>query len=91
MYNILSISDPAGLRTSSLEAPGLHDTNLKIRGQDLLGHVIVKECQIKIMAPTAMFTVTILQRAKFKPPNIIAHEKGFRFHAQPTTGAYSCL
>ena len=22
---------------------------------------------------------------------MIAHEKGFKFHAQPQTGAYSCL
>ena len=28
-----------------------------------------------------------------KPPNIIAwaHEKGFKFQAQPHTGAYSCF
>ena len=44
------------------------------------------------ISPTAivMFTVAILQRATVKPPNIIAHEKGFNFHAQPKTGAYSC-
>ena len=40
------------------------------------------------LSPTAivMFPVTILQRATVKPPNIIAHEKGFKFHAQPQTG-----
>ena len=37
-----------------------------------------------------MFTVAILQKAKVKPPNIIAHEKDFKFHAQPKTGEYSC-
>ena len=30
-----------------------------------------------------MFTVAILQRATVKPPNIIAHGKGFKFHVQP--------
>ena len=34
--------------------------------------------------------VAILQQATVKPPNIIAHEKGFKSHAQPQTGAYSC-
>ena len=37
-----------------------------------------------------MFTVALLQQATVKLPNIIAHEKGFKFHAQPQTGAYSC-
>ena len=39
-----------------------------------------------------MFTVAILgilERATVKPANIITHEKGFKFHAQPQTGAYS--
>ena len=26
-----------------------------------------------------------------QPSNIIAHEKGFKFHAQPQTGAFSCF
>ena len=62
-----------GVGASSLEAPGLHDTNLNTlstltpRDQELLGH-------IKMMA---VFFFT-------------AHEKGFKFHAQPQTGAYSC-
>ena len=38
----------------------------------------------------SVFTVAILQRATVKPPNIIALEKVFKFHAQPQTGAYSC-
>ena len=37
-----------------------------------------------------MFAVPILQRATIEPPNIITHKKGFTFHAQPQTGAYSC-
>ena len=59
-------------RSSSVEAPGLHDTNFNTlsiqtpRGQELLGH-IKKEYKIEI-----------------------AHEKGFKFHAQPQTGAYFC-
>ena len=42
--------------------------------------------------PTAivMFTVAMLQQATVKPSNINAHEKGFKCHAQPQTGAYSC-
>ena len=32
-----------------------------------------------------MFIVAILQQATVKPPNIIAHEKGFKFHAQHET------
>ena len=48
---------------------------------------------IVVLSPTAivMFTVAMLQQATVMPPNIIAHEKGFEFHAQPLTGAYSCL
>ena len=44
------------------------------------------------LSPTAivMFTVATLQRATIKPPNIISLENGFKFHAQPQTGAYSC-
>ena len=38
-----------------------------------------------------MFTVAILQQATVKPPNFIANEKASKFHAQPQTGAYSCL
>ena len=68
-----------GLRASSLEASGLHDTNLNTlstkttRGQELLGHK--KEWKIKMIA---VFFFT-------------AHEKGFKVHAQPQTGAYFCL
>ena len=40
---------------------------------------------------TFNFTVAILQQATAKPHNIIAHEKGFKFHAQAQTGAYSCI
>ena len=42
-------------------------------------------------SPTAivMFTVAILKQATVKPANIIAQEKGFKFHAQPQTGASS--
>ena len=36
-----------------------------------------------------MFSVAILQQATAKPPNIIAHEKSFKFTAQPQTGANS--
>ena len=38
-----------------------------------------------------MFTVAILQRATVKPTNNLDHEKDFKFHAQPQTGAYSCF
>ena len=45
-----------------------------------------------LLSPTAIvvFTVAILQQTRVKPPNIIAHEKGFKIHAKPQTGAYSC-
>ena len=75
----LELLRPWGLRASSLEASGLHDTNLNTlstqnpRGQELLGH-IKKEWQIKMMA---VFFFT--------------HEKSFKFHAPPQTGAYSCF
>ena len=55
VYKMLSLSGLGGLRASSLEASGLHDTNLNTlstqtpRGQDLLGH-IQKERQIQMMA-----------------------------------------
>ena len=51
IQNIQSFSSLGGLRASSLEAPGLHYTNLNTRstqtprGQELLGH-IQKEWQI---------------------------------------------
>ena len=32
----------------------------------------------------------LLQQATVKPPYNITHEMGFKFHAQPQTGAYSC-
>ena len=43
------------------------------------------------LSPTAiiMFTVFILQQATVKPPNIIAHEKGFKFYEQPQTMAHN--
>ena len=45
-----------------------------------------------LFSPAAiMFTVAMLQQATVKPPNIIAHEKDFKFHVQAQTGAYSCL
>ena len=78
----LELLRSGGLRASSLEAPGLYDTNLNTLsiqtpipgpGQELLGH-IKKEWQVKIMA--VFF--------------FIPHKKGFKFHAQPQTGAYSC-
>ena len=61
------------------EAPGLHDTNLNTLSTQTPSGLellghIKKEWQIKIMA--VFF--------------FIAHEKGFKFHAQPQTGAYSC-
>ena len=31
----------------------------------------------------------IIKEWQIKPPNIIAHEKGFQFYAQPQTGLYS--
>ena len=58
---------------ASLEAPGLHDTNLNTlstqtpRGQKFLGHKIVA----------------------IKNNGRVFHEKGFTFHAQPQAGAYS--
>ena len=76
---MLSFSGLGGLRASSLEASGLHDTNLNTlstqtpRGQKLQGY-IEEEWQIKMMA---LFF-------------FIAHEKGFTFHTQTQTGAYSC-
>ena len=69
-----------GLRASSLEAPGLHsDTNLNTLSTQTprcleLLGHIKKEWQIKMMA--VFF--------------FIAHENGFKSHAQPQTGAYSC-
>ena len=77
---MLSFSGVGGLRASSLEASGLHDTNFNTlstqtsRGQKLHGYV-KEEWQIKMMA--VFF--------------FIAHERGLTFHAQPQTGAYSCL
>ena len=66
----------------TLEAPGLHDSNSNLNTLSTLTprgqellEHIKKEWQIKMMA---LFFFT-------------AHEKGFRFHAQPQTGAYSCL
>ena len=38
-----------------------------------------------------MFSVAILQEATAKPPNILAHEKSFKFTAPPQTGANSYL
>ena len=72
---MLSFSDLGGIRSSSLEASGLHDTTLntlitQIRGQKLRGY-IKEKWQIKMMA-VFLF---------------IAHEKRFKFHAQPQTGA----
>ena len=68
-----------GLRASVLEASGLHDTNLNtLSTQTPRGQkmhgYIKEEWQIKRMA--VFF--------------FIAHEKGFKFHAQPQTGAYPC-
>ena len=75
---MLSFSGLGGLRASSLEASGLHDTNLKHsnpQGPKIALHGYIKEkWQIKMMA--VFF--------------FIAHEKGYKFHAQPQTGAYSC-
>ena len=75
---MLSLSGLGGLRASSLEASGLHHTNLNTlstpRGQELHGH-IKEDWQIKMMA--VFF--------------FISHEKGFKFHAQPQTGAHSCF
>ena len=66
------------LPQSQLPNP-LHDTNLStLSTQTPRGQELLghikKEWQIKLMA---VFFV-------------IAHEKGFKFHAQPQTGAYSC-
>ena len=73
-YNIWSCSSLGGLRASSLETPGLHDTNLNklrtqtLRGQELHGH-INKEWGGKVFFPQplpfAMFTVTILQASQY--------------------------
>ena len=72
---------PWGLRASSLEAPGLqlHDSNLNtLSTQTPRGQellgLIKKEWHIKMMA---VFFLT-------------ARKKGFKFHAQPKTGAHSC-
>ena len=59
--------------------PGLHDSKLNtFSTQTPRGRKLLghikKEWQIKMMA---VFFFT-------------AHEKGFKFHAQPQTGAYSC-
>ena len=35
---------------------------------------------------TASYTL----HSTVKPRNIIAYKKGFKFHAQPKTGTYSC-
>ena len=54
---------------------------------------VVNKMMAVFLSPIAivMFTVAILRRAAVEPPNyIIAHEKGFKFQAQPRTGAYSC-
>ena len=69
-----------GARASSLEAPGLNEPNLNtLSTQTPRGQELLghikKEWQIKMMA--VFFFTT--------------HEKGFKFHAQPKTGAYSCL
>ena len=48
VYKMLSLSGLGGLRASSLEASGLHDTNLNTlstqtpRGQQLLGYILKK-------------------------------------------------
>ena len=54
-----------------------------------------KKGQIKMMAvfvstAIAMFSVALLPQASVNPPNIVDHENGFKCHAQPQTGAYSC-
>ena len=67
----LELLRPWGLRASSLEAPGLHDTNLNRLSTQIPRS---QEWRIKMMA-VFLF---------------IAHEKGFKFHAQPQNGAYSC-
>ena len=62
------------------QLPGLHDSNLNTLSTQIprgqkLLGYIKEEWQIKMMA--VFF--------------FIAHEKGFEFHVQPQTGAYSCL
>ena len=68
-----------GASEPALEASGLHDTNLNTLSTQTprgqkLHEYIKEEWQIKMMA--VFF--------------FIAHKKGFKFHAQPQTGAYSC-
>ena len=76
---MLSFSGLGGRKASSLEASGLHDTNLNTlsiqtpRGQKLHGY-FKEESQIKMMV--VFF--------------FIAHKKGFKFHAQLQTGLCSC-
>ena len=76
---MLSFSGLGGLRARSREASSLHDTNLNtLSTQTPRGQKLLgyinEEWQIKMMA--VFF--------------FIAHEKGFKFHAQPQPGAYSC-
>ena len=64
------------------------------------GH-IKKEWQIKMMAVFSFshshrnfhsryITASYTLHSTVKPRNIIAYKKGFKFHAQPKTGTYSC-
>ena len=75
---MLSFTCLGGLRASSLKAPGFMTLSTQtFRGQELLGskEILKKGWQIKKMA--CFFFIT--------------HQKGFTFHVQPQTGAYSCL
>ena len=68
-----------GLKASSLEAPCLHDTNLNtLSTRTPRGRELLRH--IKLRVANQMIAVFLF----------IAHEKGFKFHAQPQTGAYSC-
>ena len=72
---MLSFSGFGGLRASSLKASGLHTyIYTNLNTLSSLLLYIKEEWQIKMMALVFF----------------IAHEKGFTFHAQPQTGAYSC-
>ena len=62
-------------------------------GQELLGH-IKKEWEMKMLAeflflPKQSLCSQLLYKSRH--PNISAHEKGLKFHAQPQTGPYSCF
>ena len=77
---MFSFSGLVGLGACFLEASSLHDTNLntlstKTPGAKNCWDILKKSGKSKILA---MFF-------------FIAYEKGFKFHTQPQTGAYSCL